>query len=89
MTRHDPFGARNELRERIRVKLVNAEPGNLVEAIMSLFYEVYDDWDHIEVTTLGESGESFIENRFLVARVPVQGVAWSRPVDRTVGEGGT
>jgi len=91
VTRYDPYGARDELRRRIAdvlttigSELVTATPDLIAERVMTLFYSVEDDWDRIEVTTLGESGESFIDNRFLVARVPVQGVAWSRPVDRTV-----
>jgi hypothetical protein len=91
MTRHDPYGARDELKRRIVARLAPILDSPMVAddcaaAVMELFYDVRDDWDRIDVTTLGQSGESFIENRFLVARVPVQGVAWSRPVDRTVGE---
>jgi hypothetical protein len=84
----DPWGARDELKRRIRAKLAAAavDPDALADRVMTLFYAVDDEWDRVETTTLGDSGERFIDNRWLVARVPVQGVHWERPVDRSVTE---
>jgi hypothetical protein len=84
----DPWGARDELKRRIRAKLAPAavDPDGLADQVMSLFYSVDDDWDQVETTTHGDSGQTFIDNRWLVARVPVQGVRYERPVDRSVTE---
>jgi hypothetical protein len=92
----DPLGAREELRQRIAAaipqELITTPhlAGDLTrleiaDAVMKLIYQVDDDWDRIDTTTLGQTGESFIDQRWLVARVPVQAVHWTRPVDRTVG----
>jgi hypothetical protein len=93
MARRDPMGARDELKRRMAARLtamLGADAArNAAIELIGLFHTVEDDWDRIDVTTLAESGESFIENRWLVARVPVQGVTWSRPVDRTVAPGGS
>ena len=88
MTRYDPWGPRDELKRRIEARLtamLGADAArNAAIELIGLFWTVEDDWDRVDVTTVGQSGESFIDNRSLVARVPVQGVAWTRPVDRTV-----
>lgn len=87
MARHDPIGARDELRERIKAKLEagnDEAPGLLADRVMTLFYRVEDWWEQLDVTTLGEPGESFVENRYLLAYAPVQGFSYTRPVDRTV-----
>lgn len=94
---HDPIGARRELRDRIKAKLAGAnralntriidlDVDALAGAVMELFYEVGDEWMRVDVTTLAEAGvvESWIDNRFLVARVPAQGVHMERRTDRTV-----
>jgi hypothetical protein len=93
----DPLGAREELRQRIAAAIpaeLIATPhlaGDLTrreiaEAVAKLFYTVEDEWQRMDITTLGEAGrkESWIDNRFLVARMPVQGVAGERKIDRTV-----
>jgi len=82
----DSWGARDELKRRIAAKLapVAVDSESLADRVMTLFYTVEDDWERVETTTLDESGQSFIDNRWLVARVPVQGAPWPRPVDRTI-----
>jgi hypothetical protein len=93
VSRHDPIGAKNELRDRILSKLAPylsaAEVDDelirfVVDQVMDLFPAVEDYWERIDITTLNESGESFIENRWLLTRVPVQGYHWTRPIDRSV-----
>jgi hypothetical protein len=81
---------KRELRERILAKLIPvlrqgpAMADAYADAVMSLFYEVADDWDRIDITTLGESGRTFLDQRWLACRVPVQTVEYRRPVDRRV-----
>lgn len=86
----DPLGPKAELRERIMAALIPvlrrgpAQADDYADAVMKLFYSVEDEWHRIEVTALGQAGESFIDNRFIVARVPVQAVNYERLVDRNV-----
>lgn len=78
----DPWGVRNELRERIRAAVTSAEPDNAVDAIMALFYDVDEEWHRIDVTALSDPGQSFLDQRWIIARIPVQVVPYERPVDR-------
>lgn len=88
----DPYGARDELRRRIAAKLrldhnlTDQDCEHAAQLVAAMFYTVDDDWDYADITPMSYHGRQWLENRYLVARMPVQGIAFERPVDRTVIE---
>jgi hypothetical protein len=84
------LGPREELRQRIAAKLrplttdEEALAEAFMDAVMPLFYDVQDEWDRVDTTRMGSSGEEWLDQRWLVARIPVQSQAYERKPDRTV-----
>ena len=75
-----PASPRAELIELVNQALQADSPA---EAIVALFWDVRDEWEEIDITTLGQyPGSDIMWNRYLVARIPRQGV--HRRPDRTV-----
>jgi hypothetical protein len=82
--------ARAELRARISAHLiadgaVSTEIAvGLSYSLMDLFQYVEDEWNDLDITTLGEQrGSAVLQQRFLVARVVAETV--ERRPNRTVG----
>lgn len=85
----DPFAVRNELRARVLAKLSRVLTDDAAalcaDALMELFYEIDEEWQRIEVTTVGESGESFLDQRWITTRIPVgDAVPYTRTPNRSV-----
>lgn len=85
----DPIGARHELSERIKAKLVQrgasgSDVDRWAAAVMELVHAVEDEWDRLDVTPMSYAGEQWIDQRYLVVRIPAAGVHISRPLNRTV-----
>lgn len=80
-------GPKTELRQRIAAKITGkvmpSEEAAIVDAVMSLFYTVADYWDDAEITTFGDDGQVWLEQRWLVARIPVQSQRHERLANRT------
>lgn len=93
----DPFGPRRELRDRIKAQLATAlgilghgptlaaEAPRLAAAVMSLFRDVRDDFDEVDITTMGDGeGSVYLWQRSLVATTkPVQVEQKSQPIRRS------
>jgi hypothetical protein len=81
---------KRELLNLIRSKLSDGmTPYEVVDAIARIFYEVGDDWEEIEVTTLGSPDRELLDQRWLIARIPREAVQRTvRRPDRTVGISG-
>jgi hypothetical protein len=82
-----PTSARDELRRLVMAKLLEVTgveiDGIAADGIMRLFFAVEDEWDRTYITTWGDGGnEKWLDQRYLVARVPVQTVAGERRVER-------
>ncbi|MGE5830640.1 MAG: hypothetical protein ACM30G_20070 [Micromonosporaceae bacterium] len=87
----DPIvGPHSELRARILAKIAGPLGGagptaeEIADAVMGLFYTVVDDWDQIDVTEFRDDGRRYLDQRWLVARVPVQAQNYERIADRSV-----
>ncbi|HEY9413319.1 MAG TPA: hypothetical protein VIQ30_01045 [Pseudonocardia sp.] len=83
--------ARQELHNLIKDRIVRAQqrdndPERLAAAVMALVHEVTDDWEHIDISTLGEEpGSHFLDQRWLMVRVPRESQHRRLPTpDRTV-----
>jgi hypothetical protein len=83
-----PSSPRQELRAHIEAKLAGDSPVPVIDRIMEMFYTVEDDWDRIDTSTFagGGPGTRWLDQRFLVARVPVQSVRGERLTDRSVSQ---
>lgn len=79
----------DELRELVLAKLVAvaddyppatwpASAPALADEIMSLFHVAEQDWEILDITTLGDGKERWIKQRWLVARVPSRAETWER-----------
>lgn len=69
--------AKQELRDLIRAKLTDhmMTLEQATDAVMTLFYDAADEWESIEVTTMGElPARRYLDQRWLVARVPRESV---------------
>lgn len=86
-------GARHELHQRIaaqlRIHLADDEEfiSEVADKVMSLFQHVDDYWDRVDVSLFSTDGQSFLEQRWLVARACVQAQPHDRVADRTVDGG--
>ncbi len=69
-----PTNPRDELRERLRLKLAAADPEDAADVVMGMLGGVADDWDTVDVSTYGRPND-VITNRYLTAqlRMPVPG----------------
>jgi len=79
----DSYGARQLRQDQ---SLTDQDADRVADTVAAMFWTVQDDWDSTDITPVGYAGKQWLENRYLVARMPVQGVAMERPTDRTVGE---
>ena len=87
--------ARKELRDLIAAKIDekmrserlddNFDGQDYAEAVLALFHDVADDWDSIDVSTLGDvPGSQTLEQRWLVARIPRESRERNLTPDRNV-----
>ncbi|MGW9196068.1 hypothetical protein [Micromonospora chersina] len=86
--------AKQELRDLIEAKMrarlneMSIEffgEDDLADSVMELFYEVADDWDSIDVSTMADGpGGKLLDQRWLVARVPREARHRDMVPDRTV-----
>lgn len=85
---YDPLGARAEMKAliaaqlRLKHALAPSEAENQAETVVSLFSNFGDDWDTADTTTMGYNGRTWMEIRFLTARMPVQSTNFERPTRR-------
>lgn len=78
-----------ELLHRIEARLTSASDvaltiPQIAAVVTGMFYSVSDEWESLEATTLGTDGQTWIEQRWLVCRIPVQTQEHKRVADRTV-----
>lgn len=77
-----PTTPRDEFQALIAQALKSGDPP---AAIAKLAYDVRDEWQEVDVSTFGQGPRSeFVINRWLVVRIPRQGI--SKRADRTVTE---
>ena len=85
--------AREELRtliaKKMRDKLTMGDTaaGQIADAVMDLFYDVDDDWDHVDTRTyidVGNHGDRWLDQRSIVAKVGRDSVEHVREPDRGV-----
>lgn len=79
------IGPRAELRYLIGSKIAaGMTPAQVVDAIMALFHSVDDEWQELDVSSVADPG-AFLDQRWLVCRIPRQADLKRRVPDRIAG----
>ena len=73
---------KRELLKLIRSKLTDGMTADdVIQALRPMLFEVSDDWDEIDVTTLDQAVSEVLDQRWLVVRIPREAVRRSgRPM---------
>ena len=77
--------ARDELQRRLMFKLAEAGIENAEVAariVVEAFYRVSDSWQSTNITTFSDDGFVELEDRYLVAEMPVQHQRHERLAER-------
>lgn len=84
-----PYDARTELRALLYSKIsAGTRTDESVDAVMRLFYEVREEWDSIDISTMAEgAGTSLLDQRWIVVRIPRESVRRFRRPQRSVANG--